>query len=124
MQKDKIISNNKNEKKLLINQINILQRDIINLRNKNISLKKNDKNYVNYNEPKNNHNKIFDINSPQQQISSTASYTFKNALSCLEEISDHNKREINQKLKKRKREENNEDFIYEELNFKNKRVKI
>lgn len=112
-------------------EINILSEKIknkdksyYNLRNKNISLKKNDKNYINYNEPKNNHNKIFDINSPQQQISSTASYTFKNALSCLEEISDHNKREINQKLKKRKREENNEDFIYEELNFKNKRVKI
>ena len=34
MQKDKIISNNKDEKKLLINQINILQRDILNLRNK------------------------------------------------------------------------------------------
>ena len=37
LQKDKIISNNKDEKKLLINQINILQRDILNLRNKNIS---------------------------------------------------------------------------------------
>ena len=36
LQKDKIISNNKDEKKLLINQINILQRDILNLRNKNI----------------------------------------------------------------------------------------
>ena len=34
MQKDKIISNNKDEKKLLINQINILQRDIMNLKNK------------------------------------------------------------------------------------------
>ena len=37
LQKDKIISKNKDEKKLLINQINILQRDILNLRNKNIS---------------------------------------------------------------------------------------
>jgi len=34
IQQDKIISNNKDEKKLLINQINILQRDILNLRNK------------------------------------------------------------------------------------------
>ena len=34
IQKDKVISNNKDEKKLLINQINILQRDILNLRNK------------------------------------------------------------------------------------------
>ena len=43
VQKDKIISSNKNEKKLLINQINILQRDIINLRNKNINnINKND----------------------------------------------------------------------------------
>ena len=36
VQKDKIISNSKDEKKLLINQINILQRDIYNLRNKSI----------------------------------------------------------------------------------------
>jgi len=34
IQKYKVISNNKDEKKLLINQINILQRDILNLRNK------------------------------------------------------------------------------------------
>ena len=34
IQKDKIISGAKDEKKLLINQINILQRDILNLRNK------------------------------------------------------------------------------------------
>ena len=52
MQKDKIISNNKDEKKLLINQINILQRDIMNLKNKIlISPQKADNNLLtlNYN---------------------------------------------------------------------------
>ena len=53
MQKDKIISNNKDEKKLLINQINILQRDIMNLKNKIlISPQKADNNLLtlNYND--------------------------------------------------------------------------
>ena len=50
MQKDKIISNNKDEKKLLINQINILQRDIMNLKNKIlISPQKADKNLLTLN---------------------------------------------------------------------------
>jgi hypothetical protein len=44
IQKDKIISSNKDEKKLLINQINILQRDILNLRNRNINIEKNNEN--------------------------------------------------------------------------------
>ena len=42
MEKDKIISNDKDEKKLLINQINILQRDIFNLKHNNINILKND----------------------------------------------------------------------------------
>ena len=50
IQKDKIISNNKDEKKLLINQINILQRDILNLRNKNlVSPQKFDNKLLSYN---------------------------------------------------------------------------
>ena len=42
MEKDKIISNDKDEKKLLINQINILQRDIFNLKHNNMNILKND----------------------------------------------------------------------------------
>ena len=38
LQKDRIISDDKDEKKLLINQINILQRDIFNLKQKNINI--------------------------------------------------------------------------------------
>ena len=50
IQKDKIISNNKDEKKLLINQINILQRDIMNLRNKSlVSPQKVDNKLLSYN---------------------------------------------------------------------------
>ena len=59
IQKDKIISNNKDEKKLLINQINILQRDILNLRNKNINIEKNNENKslnFNYNDNLDNNN--------------------------------------------------------------------
>ena len=42
MEKDKIILNDKDEKKLLINQINILQRDIFNLKHNNMPIKRND----------------------------------------------------------------------------------
>ena len=45
IEKDKIISNDKDEKKLLINQINILQRDIFNLKQE--SNNKNDVNSLN-----------------------------------------------------------------------------
>ena len=55
MEKDKIISNDKDEKKLLINQINILQRDIFNLKHNNINALKNDSSLNNEN---NNNNQI------------------------------------------------------------------
>ena len=42
IQKDKIISSDKDEKKLLINQINILQKDIFNLKQNNKNIKKDD----------------------------------------------------------------------------------
>ena len=42
IQKDKIISSDKDEKKLLINQINILQKDILNLKQNNMNMKKDD----------------------------------------------------------------------------------
>ena len=42
IQKDKIISSDKDEKKLLINQINILQKDIFNLKQNNKNMKKDD----------------------------------------------------------------------------------
>lgn len=53
MEKDKIISNDKDEKKLLINQINILQRDIFNLKHNNINALKNDSSLNNENNSNN-----------------------------------------------------------------------
>ena len=50
LQKDRIISDDKDEKKLLINQINILQRDIFNLKQNNI----NNQNEENLNESNDN----------------------------------------------------------------------
>ena len=58
MEKDKIISNDKDEKKLLINQINILQRDIFNLKHNNINALKNDSSLNNGNN--NNNQNIAD----------------------------------------------------------------
>ena len=49
IQKEKIISNDKDEKKLLINQINILQRDLFNLKNKNKSNINNEIDFSNEN---------------------------------------------------------------------------
>ena len=69
MEKDRIISNDKDEKKLLINQINILQRDIYNLKNSNISDINNQKtdnleniNINNNKKEKNINNNINNIN--------------------------------------------------------------
>ena len=71
MQKDKIISNNKDEKKLLINQINILQRDIMNLKNKIlISPQKADKNLLtlNYTDKFNNNINNSDKRYPTEML--------------------------------------------------------
>ena len=65
LQKDKIISSNKDEKKLLINQINILQRDILNLRNKNIN---NENKQLNFNYSDNNSD-IYDMNANNKYLS-------------------------------------------------------
>ena len=63
IEKDKIISNDKDEKKLLINQINILQRDIFNLKQES-----NNKNDVNsLNAEKNNTFNDFDVNYLQKE---------------------------------------------------------
>ena len=69
MEKDRIISNDKDEKKLLINQINILQRDIYNLKNSDISDINNQKtdnleniNINNNKKEKNINNNINNIN--------------------------------------------------------------
>ena len=67
IQKDKIISNNKDEKKLLINQINILQRDIMNLRNKSlVSPQKVDNKLLSYNYVGNNINT--DLNNKYSSV--------------------------------------------------------
>ena len=71
MQKDKIISNNKDEKKLLINQINILQRDIMNLKNKIlISPQKADNNLLtlNYNDKFNSNINNLDKRYPTEML--------------------------------------------------------
>ena len=60
LQKDRIISDDKDEKKLLINQINILQRDIFNLKQNNI----NNQNEENLNESNDNIYKYYE----QRQI--------------------------------------------------------
>ena len=69
MEKDRIISNDKDEKKLLINQINILQRDIYNLKSSDISDINNQKtdnleniNINNNKKEKNINNNINNIN--------------------------------------------------------------
>ena len=69
MEKDRIISNDKDEKKLLINQINILRRDIYNLKNSDISDINNQKtdnleniNINNNKKEKNINNNINNIN--------------------------------------------------------------
>ena len=66
IQKDKIISTNKNEKKLLVNQINLLQRDIVNLRNKNINSKKIGENNRQLNF---NYNDKYDMNIDNKYLS-------------------------------------------------------
>lgn len=96
-----------------------------NLRKKNAVVynKYKNENYVIYSQKDNNKN--VDINTyPQPQVSSTASCTFKNALTYFEEFTDSNKiKDIDKQSKKRKRNKENEEFIYEEY-FKNKKVKI
>ena len=64
IEKDKIISNDKDEKKLLINQINILQRDIFNLKKEN-NINKNEMNSLNI--EKNNTFNNFDDNYLQNE---------------------------------------------------------
>ena len=125
--KNNILNNNSNSfTSINLEKIKIKDKTNYHLRNKNnndIKLK-DDNNCMMYYSQKNN-NKINDINYPQPQVSSTASCTFKNALTCLEEFPDSNKiKEINKKYKKRKRYKDNEEFIYEEIYFNNKKVKI
>jgi hypothetical protein len=109
----------------LSEKIKTKEKSNYNLRNKIINNKYNENNYTNY--VRKNNSKILDISSPQQQVSSTASCTFKNALTCLDEISDTNKnKEITKKIKKRKRnKDDDEDFNFEDdIYFKNKRIKV
>ena len=63
-----------------------------------------------------------DFSSPQQQVSSTASSTCKNILTLFDEVSDKNFTSI--KKNKRRREDDEDDLIYEQMNMKNKRIKI
>ena len=102
-----------------------IYKSYYHLRNKSISYYKyqNDNDYIINSGIKNN--KTIDINYPQPQVSSTASCTFKNDLTYFEEFSDSNRsKEINKIFKKRKRNKENKDFDYDEIYFKNKKVKI
>lgn len=142
----RIVDNNFNKlkenkgKKLILNsshldfqflseKIKIKDKSNYNLRNKITPNKYNDNNYANFfiNSSRKNNHKILEITSPQQQVSSTASCTFKNGLTCLEEQSEINKnKDITKKFKKRKRnlDDDDDDFNYEDIYFKNKRLKV
>ena len=93
-----------------------------NLRNKSIFYynKYNDNKSSNYhlNCLNNTNIKIIrnekDIDSPQQQVTSTNSCTFKNTLTFFENIYNNNKNKGSiKKNKKRKRKEEKNDFTYE-----------
>ena len=92
------------------------------------SFGREDNNYYTYfmSSSKNSNIKIVkienDYGSPQQQVSSTASSTFKNILTLFDEISDTNKNIVS--IKKKRRREEKEDFINEQIFSKNKRIKI
>lgn len=92
------------------------------------SFGRDDNNYYTYfmSSSKNSNIKIVknenDYGSPQQQVSSTASSTFRNILTLFDEISDTNKNIVS--IKKKRRREEKEDFIYEQISSKNKRIKI
>ena len=97
---------------------------------KTLSLGRDDNNYLNFImvSSKNSNIKIIrnenDFCSPQQQVSSTASSTFKNILTQFDEVSDTNKNvSFIKKNNKRKRDEE-DDFILDQINLKNKRLKI
>lgn len=114
---------------LLSEKIKMKDKSNYNLRNKNFFYynKYNDNKSSNYhlNCLNNTNIKVIknekDIDSPQQQVSSTASCTFKNALTFFEDIYDDNKNKGSiKKNKKRKRNEEKNDFTYE---FK-KKMKI
>ena len=112
-------------------------KKINNKQNYNLRVKKspsfrkdsNNNNCFNYfmSSNKNNNIKIIknenDVSSPQQQVSSTASSTFKNVLTLFDDISETNKNSSVKKMSKRKRNEE-DDLIYDRLNLRNKRAKI
>jgi len=95
---------------------------------KSASFGKNKSNCFNY-FPTTSKNNNFKINkneneasSPQQQVSITSS-NFKNILTIFDDISENNKKFSAKKLNKRKRSDEDE-FFYNKLNLKNKRIKI
>ena len=96
LQKDRIISDDKDEKKLLINQINILQRDIFNLKQNNI----NNQNEENLNESNDNIYKYYG----QRQI--------------------NNKEKINDKMNLNNKSNNNKMKLIENNQYNNDEVNI
>ena len=122
-----ILNNNSSGFNILSEKIKMKEKSYYNLRNKNniYSINLDDKNN-NIDSLKKNNNKIIEISSPQPQVSSTASCTFKNAMTYLDEIPDSNKnKNINiKRFTKRKRNQECNDFTFEEFYFKNKKVKI
>ena len=113
---------------IVLEKIKMKDKTNYNLRNKNIIIpgkQTNNINTTNYFALIRKNNKIMDINSPPQQVSSTASCTFKNGLTSLEEIFDSQKNNGNlNNFTKRKRNREKELFINEEIYFKNKKSKI
>ena len=99
VQKDKIISNNKDEKKLLINQINILQRYILNLgiKNKNIErFKENRKLNFDYRDNIRNNNNLPTPQFPNNQLIYYGNNEIKNKYSqpFVEEQNNYNNKSI------------------------------
>jgi len=92
---------------------------------KSPSFDKNNYNCFNYflSTSKNNNIKIIknenDASSPQQQVSSTTSSNFRNILTIFDDIS-----EINMKKSNKRKRNDDDEYIYNELNLKNKKIKI
>ena len=109
-------------------------KKIHNKQNYNLRMKKTpsfgkDDNYINYfmTSSKNNNIKIIrnenDYGSPQQQVS-TASSTFKNIVNVFDDISDTNKNNSSSKKNSKRKRDEEDDLFYDQLNLKNKRIKI
>ena len=119
----------------LSEEIDFSSQDFKSLKNiskikRSPSFGKDDNNYLNYFmcSSKNNNIKIIrnenDNWSPQQQVSSTTSSTCRNLLTIFDEISETNKNISFIKRNHKRKKDDEFDLIYEQINLRNKRIKI